>query len=150
MNSLPHYNVNPHVGSLHLDKKSAVCNNILVNLALFSLRCGTVFPCINRVGRDVSCRSHVGGKLDMYWVVFINLNKIECSAHARSHWRWQKSNSWRSAHCQSIPDSTDDCGLECLASQTRSIITLVDNVNLFSSVTLNTPTLLSLNKLKVI
>lgn len=31
-----------------------------------------MFPCINRVVRGVSRRSHVGGKLDMYWVVFIN------------------------------------------------------------------------------
>lgn len=40
-----------------------------------------MFPCINKVGRGVSRRSHVGGKLDMYWVVFINFETKLSAQH---------------------------------------------------------------------
>lgn len=44
-----------------------------------------MFPCINRVGRGVSCCSHVGGKQDMHWVVFINLEIKLSAQHMPDH-----------------------------------------------------------------
>lgn len=44
-----------------------------------------MFPCINRVGRGVSRRSHVGGKQDMYWVVFVNFQTKLSAQHMPDH-----------------------------------------------------------------